>query len=211
MGCSNGDNGRVLNSSVIKILLLAVLVWGGWSRYAERAMHPADGEIAPTDPQQIAIDEPEAIKLGRWTLTPRAHYVIIARVLGHEHYRFDSLADLIPEDLALGWGPMSDNAVLKDIDISQSGRFYFWKEEDVTNIDRDAIAVHSANTHVIPNDSSTARQLSRIRVGQVVQLTGDLVDGTRDDGRWIRSSLTRNDTGAGACEVLLVRNVELVP
>jgi hypothetical protein len=58
---------------------------------------------------------------------------------------------------------------------------------------------------------ATARQLSRIRVGQVVQLTGDLVDGTRDDGRWIKSSLVRNDTGAGACEVLLVRNVELVP
>ena len=202
---------QVLNSSLIKVLLLTALVWSGWSRFANREVHPADGEIAPTDPQQVAIDAPEPIKLGRWTLTPRAHYVIIARVLGHEHYRFDSLADLIPEDLALGWGPMSDNAVLKGIDISQSGRFYFWKEADAPTLDRDAIALHSANTHVIPTDSTTARQLSRIRVGQVVQLTGDLVDGTRDDGRWIKSSLTRNDTGAGACEVLLVRNVELVP
>lgn len=200
----------MLNSSLVKVLLLAALLWGGWSRYAERAVHPADGEIAPAEPRQIAIDAPQTIKLGRWTLTPRAHYVIIARVLGHERYHFDSLAELIPEDLALGWGPMSDNAVLKDIDISQSGRFYFWKDADASAIDRDAIVVHSANTHVIPNDSITARQLARIRVGQVVQLTGDLVDGTRDDGRWIRSSLVRNDTGAGACEVLLVRNVELV-
>jgi hypothetical protein len=201
----------VLNGSFIKILLFAALLWGGWSRYAEREVHPADGEIAPTDPQQIAIAAAETIKLGDWTLTPRAHYVIIARVLGHEHYRFDALADLIPEDLALGWGPMSDNAVLKHIDISQSGRFYFWKEADGPTIDRDDIAIHSANTHVIPNDSTIARQLSRIRVGQIVQLTGDLVDGIRDDGRWIKSSLVRNDTGAGACEVLLVRNVELVP
>ena len=201
----------MLNSSFFKVLLLLALVWGGWSRFAGREVHPPDGEIAPTDPQQIAIDAAEPIKLGHWTLTPRAHYAIIARVLGHEHYRFDALADLIPEDLALGWGPMSDNAVLKHIDISQSGRFYFWKEADGPTIDRDDIAIHSANTHVIPNDSTIARQLSRIRVGQIVQLTGDLVDGTRDDGRWIKSSLVRNDTGAGACEVLLVRNVELVP
>lgn len=201
----------MLNSSLIKGLLVLGLLGGGWNRYAERAVHPADGQIAPTDPQQITIDTPETLQVGRWTLTPRAHYVIIARVLGHERYRFDSLADLIPDDLALGWGPMSDNQVLRDIDISQSGRFYFWKESDTAHVDRDVIAVHSANTHVIPNDSTIARQLSRIRVGQVVQLTGDLVDGTRDDGRWIKSSLVRNDTGAGACEVLLVRNVELVP
>ncbi len=201
----------MLNSSFIKALLVAALVWGGWSRYADRAVDAADGQLAPTDPQQVAIEAPEIIQKGRWTLTPRAHYVIIARVLGREQYRFDPLADLIPEDLALGWGPMSDNSVLKDIEISQSGRFYFWKLPEAAVIDRDAIAVHSANTHVIPDDSIVGKQLARLRVGQVVQLSGDLVDGTREDGRWIKSSLVRNDTGAGACEVLLVRNVELVP
>jgi len=41
-----------------------------------------------------------------------------------------------------------------------------------------------------------------------VHLTGLLVDGLRDDGTWIRTSLTRNDTGAGACEVMLVERVD---
>ena len=29
------------------------------------------------------------------------------------------------------------------------------------------------------------------------------------DGAWLRTSLTRTDTGAGACEVMLVENVEV--
>jgi hypothetical protein len=53
--------------------------------------------------------------------------------------------------------------------------------------------------------------LSKLRVGQVVTLSGELVDGKRDDGRWIKTSLVRNDTGAGACEVLLVHDVMLDP
>ena len=35
------------------------------------------------------------------------------------------------------------------------------------------------------------------------------VDGVRDDGMWIKTSLVRNDTGAGSCEVLLVSDVTL--
>jgi hypothetical protein len=55
-----------------------------------------------------------------------------------------------------------------------------------------------------------ARELSRLRPGQVVALSGELVDGVRDDGRWIKTSLVRDDTGAGACEVLLVNDVALL-
>jgi hypothetical protein len=55
-----------------------------------------------------------------------------------------------------------------------------------------------------------AAKLDRLRRGgQVVRLSGLLVDGVRDDGMAIRTSLTRNDTGAGACEFLLVQRVEV--
>jgi hypothetical protein len=62
---------------------------------------------------------------------------------------------------------------------------------------------------VIPGNSTIARQLSRLRPGQVVTLSGKLVDGVRDDGMWIKTSLVRDDTGPGACEVLLVSDVTL--
>jgi hypothetical protein len=102
---------------------------------------------------------------------------------------------------------MSDSRILRTIDISQSNRFYYWWAPAPAPLPRDAIITHSTNTHVIPRNSLIARQLSRLRPGQVVTLTGELVDGARDDGLWIRTSMVRNDTGAGSCEVLLVEDV----
>ncbi len=169
-------------------------------------MHPPDGILAADDPQQIELGAGTDIHMGRWTLTERASYQVTARVLGNEQYHFDALADLIPEDLALGWGPMSDNRTLRDIDITQSNRFYYWHSTALP-LPRDVIIAHSANTHVIPRNQAIATLLSRIRTGQVVTLSGSLVDARRSDGVSIKTSMTRTDSGAGACEVLLVSDV----
>jgi hypothetical protein len=183
-------------------------LWSGWNQWTSRAVHPRDGVLAAPDPLQTAVGTVTTIRLGRWTMTPRANYDITARVLGRETYGFDSLSDLVPEDLALGWGPMSDNRVLATLDISQGARFYSWRPRSGMPIARDDIIAHSANTHVIPADARIRKQLARLRVGEVIRLTGTLVDAVRDDGAYIHTSMTRTDTGAGACEVLLVETVE---
>jgi hypothetical protein len=194
--------------SALFIGLFMAASWNGWDRWTHRARHPPEGQIAEGEPLQTDIPSGPDVASGRWTLKPRAHYDITARILSTESYRFDRLAALVPEDLALGWGPMSENRVLQTIDISQSGRFYWWRPHPDTPVSPDIIITHSANTHVIPADSNVKRQLERLRVGEVVRLTGTLVDATRDDGAWIHTSLSRSDTGAGACEVLLVESVE---
>src|ERR1700723_212740 len=192
---------------VLAAILLAYVGWGGGTWFWDRPLHPPDGVLAADDPRQTDVVHGEKVQVGRWTLTVRADYLITARVLSRESYHFDRLSDLIPEDLALGWGPMSDNRVLRKIDVSQSNRFYYWRAPADSPISKDSIITHSANTHVIPRNSMIARQLSHLRPGQVVTLSGELVDVVRDDGVWIKTSLVRNDTGAGACEVLLVSDV----
>jgi hypothetical protein len=192
---------------VLKAILLGYIGWGAWNWISDRPLHPPDGVLAADEPQQTDVPSGDKLQVGHWTLTVRAEYRITARVLARERYHFDALADLVPEDLALGWGPMSDNRNLRAIDISQSNRFYYWRASADLAIARDSIIAHSANTHVIPQNALVARQLSRLRPGQVVTLSGELVDGARDDGRWIRTSMVRNDTGAGACEVMLVSDV----
>src|SRR5438552_1973847 len=103
----------------------------GWDRWAHRPRHPPAGQIAEREPLQSEIPaETPSVTRGRWTLKPRARYDITARILSTERYRFDRLAALVPEDLALGWGPMSDSQVLATMDISQSGRFYWWRRHD---------------------------------------------------------------------------------
>ena len=193
------------------LVLLAVSLWHFGEEWQLRPIHPHDGPIAPTEPVQTDIDAataPTAI-LGRWKLTPRAHYDITARILSREDYRFDPLSDLVPEDLALGWGPMSDNRVLAAFKITQGARFYSWRPLKELPIPRQDVIEHSANTHVIPENSGVRSQLERLRVGQVVHLTGLLVDGVRNDGASVRTSLTRSDSGAGACEVMLVERVDV--
>jgi len=193
---------------VLTITLAAMGLWQGFHNWQLRPVHPPDGPIAPDDPQQTNAAETPVTVRGRWQLTPRAHYDITARILGREDYHFDLLSDLIPEDLALGWGPMSDNRVLRAFEITQGARFYSWIPKQALPIPRQAVIEHSANTHVIPADTVVARQLKRLRVGQVVHLRGYLVNGVRDDGAYINTSLTRTDSGPGACEVLLVEQVE---
>jgi hypothetical protein len=192
---------------ILKAIVLTYIAWGAWHWYANRPLHTPDGMLAEGEPQQTNVADGEKVQMGRWTLTVRATYRVTARVLAREPYHFDSLSDLIPEDLALGWGPMSDSRVLKTLEISQGNRFYYWRPTAATTIARDSIISHSANTHVIPQNLSIARQLERLRPGEVVTLSGELVDGTRNDGRWIKTSLVRNDTGPGACEVMLVTEV----
>ena len=190
--------------------LAAAGLWQGLNRWQLRPVHPPDGAIAAADPLQTDIEgTPPITTLGRWRLTPRARYDITARILSREDYHFDLLADLIPEDLALGWGPMSDNRVLRKFEITQGARFYTWKSKQrELPIPRQDVIEHSANTHVIPADAATRRELARLRVGQVVHLTGFLVDGVRDDGVYIHTSMTRSDSGPGSCEVVLVTEAE---
>jgi hypothetical protein len=197
-----------IRSALFMGLLVAGL-WNGWNLWTHRRMHPPAGQIAENDPLQSDVAPAPTITHGHWTLTPRAHYDITARVLSTESYRFDALSALVPEDLALGWGPMSDNRILNTMDISQGGRFYSWRPHADMPLSHETISTHSANTHVIPVDGGIQKQLAGVRVGEVVRLTGTLVDATRDDGAWIHTSLTRSDTGAGACEVLLVESIEI--
>jgi len=187
--------------------LAAALLWQSYNDWQLRPVRPADGAIAPADPQQTEMEGAPVTTLGRWQLTPRARYDITARILSREDYHFDLLSDLIPEDLALGWGPMSDNRVLRAFEITQGARFYYWRTKQDQPISRQAVIEHSANTHVIPADSAVRSQLKRLRVGQVVHLTGLLVDAVRDDGAYIKTSMTRSDTGPGSCEVVLVDQV----
>ena len=61
--------------------------------------------------------------------------------------------------------------------------------------------------HMIPASASVERSLMKLREGDVVVLQGYLVDVDHDSGwRW-RTSMTRTDTGAGACEIVYVESI----
>lgn len=161
--------------------------------------------MASQQPIQISSNSAE-IMLNGYKITPLESFEIEARVLATEHYSLGREADLSPVDLALGWGKMSDEAILKDIKISQSNRFYYWRVEEFP-IPRREIETHSANMHMIPADESIEKTLKAVKSGQVVKLSGDLVQVNANDGWHWKSSLTREDTGNGSCELVYVKAI----
>ena len=192
-------------------LLCALALWLGWLWWHGRPIARAGGVLAANDPVQTHFDAPPSpITLKDATLHPLANFSLTARVLSRDDYRFDAGSELSPTDLVFGWGRMSDSTVLRGIDISQSGRFYYWQTKAFP-IPRREIETHSANMHMIPVDAEVAYQLERVRVGDVVSLDGMLVEADKANGwRW-RSSLTRDDTGDGACELVYVQSLYIQP
>jgi hypothetical protein len=166
------------------------------------------GALAPDEPVQTAIYSSSLPEKNGYRIAPLAAFDIRARVIRSERYRFGREADLAPVDLVLGWGAMSDSAVLQQINFFQGGRFYRWSA-NVLPVPREVIETHSANMHMIPANGAIERQLKSIRAGNMVHLKGLLVEATSPEGwRW-KSSLTRNDTGAGACELILVQSLDV--
>jgi hypothetical protein len=192
----------------IGVALLLVL-WGGTSWWQHRPLHQPPGLIAPDEPEQDNIEDGAKLQHDGVTLTTRARFILTARVLSRADYSWGADAKLIPEDLALGWGRMSDSAVLASIDISQSDRFYYWHVKQFP-IPRREIETHSANMHMIPADAGVLHDLKEVRPGEVVHIEGFLVDATRPDGWHWNTSMTRDDVGAGACELVYVESLGIV-
>lgn len=193
-----------------KTLLFILLVgFGAYRHYQTRpvAVPAQAGILAAEEPRQTPVKSRPELRLENYRIEPLAEFSLQARVLSTEQYRFDREAEVAPVDLTLGWGAMSDSAVLDRIEISQSGRFYFWRTDNFP-IPREEIETHSANMHMIPADTSIARRLKDIRPGQVIRLRGYLVAVSAADGWQWRSSLSRSDTGNGACELIWVESLE---
>jgi hypothetical protein len=192
-----------------KLLLVAVvLVAFGAARWAaQRPLAHSAGTLVSGEPLQTSPADHGSFAFGDFELTPLADFELEARVLSREDYGFGTESHLSPTDLALGWGRMSDSAVIDQLEISQSARFYHYRWRDQPPIPPREIVRSSANMHLIPADPAVARDLDRVRVGQVVSLRGRLVEAHRADGwRW-KSSLTREDSGAGACELVFVDSI----
>ena len=188
----------------ITLILLAVLAWRDWNR---REIVHEPGVLVTELPLQRAMEGSAPILLDGYRLTRRAKFTIRARVLSRENYRWGSESDLSPIDLALGWGAMSEQAVLDRITITQGSRWYFTRYDLPAPISDQAIINNSSNMHMVPANRWVLKKLKEIRHGDVVRLKGFLVDIDSDSGfRW-RTSLSRDDTGNGSCELFYVEDI----
>lgn len=192
--------------NLIILLAVAVLVWQ-WQ--ATRSVSLGPGVKVPEAPQQTSVTNAESYAFNDYQITPLADIAFEAKVLSREDYLLDRESDLSPTDLALGWQQMSDESVLADIDIRQSGRWYRWRVENFP-IPRQQIETQSANMHMVPMDAHIENLLESVQPGQIIRIEGQLIRAQGNDGWHWQSSLTRDDTGANACELVYLTALEIV-
>ncbi len=195
-----------------RILALFLSFWllgfGLYFFWPETVTRHEPGVLVKEEPVQ-RITTAEGWERDGYTITPLAQLEAKALVLHLKEYGSGRESDLSPVDLALGWGPMSDQGVIDKLEISQSGRWYEYKAR-VLPLPQKVIAASSSNMHIIPGDEDVEDVLSALHRGDVISFSGFLVEVKAADGWGWRSSLSRTDEGHGACEVVWVKRMKRV-
>ena len=184
-------------------LLILVLLY---FFYPETVIKYPAGITAPDQPKQTNLVGTKEWKLDDFSFRALAEYSIKARVLSRNNFSVGKESEISPFDLALGWGPMSDQSIIDKIDISQRNRWYRWKA-DVLPIPAREISMNSANVHIIPKDENVEEKFDKVYEGSLIEMKGYLVEITTANGwRW-KSSLKRDDTAGGSCELFWVEEL----
>jgi len=192
-----------------RLLVIVLIFVGLWQYFSTRTVMLGPGVMVEQAPQQTPVPDPQTFRFEDYLITPLANFSLEAKVLSREDYLLDRESDLAPTDLALGWQQMSNEVVLANIDIRQSGRWYHWRVDSFP-ISRQQIETQSANMHLVPGNEHLEAILDKVRPGQIIRLKGQLILAEADDGwRW-QSSLTRDDTGGNACELIYLTALEIV-
>jgi hypothetical protein len=201
------------------LMMTGLVVYGLMDTSSPVSSSASTSPTCPLPPLYRKADEPrqstvspsmKTFSLNGAAVMPVAGFSLQARVLSREDYRFDEGAEFSPIDLALGWGPMAEPGIAQKLNISQSGRFYrySWGNEGPPMSPQDIIT-NSANMHMVPADDAVAKQLERVANNDVIALHGWLIRIEKPNGwRW-QSSLSRNDSGNGACELIYVCALEI--
>ncbi|MDX1618670.1 MAG: hypothetical protein R3224_07775 [Balneolaceae bacterium] len=189
------------------IFFVAILIGVGYYFWQTRPVTHGPGVIAPTGPDQRSAYGAQRIEFKNYDIKPLAEFNIEARVLAKKRYT-DRMSDLSPYDISLGWGPMSDERILDKILVTQSDRYYNLQMANPPIPEHEMIK-HSANIHLATSDEQVINKIRETRIGEVVSITGYLVEIYSENGWTIRSSLRRDDYGDDASEFLWIRDYEI--
>lgn len=189
------------------LIALPVLGWRA-CQWRDVRRFAGEGVVAPEAPVQVN-GEQAPFRHGDVFITPLATFSARVRVLSARDYRREADGDIVPVDLAVAWGPLSESSLALGMRVGQSNRYFSWQVSGDYPLGKTDIVRHAANMHFVPADASTEATLRRVRRGDVVEFSGMLVDITGGELPW-HSSMTRDDDGSYACEVVYVESLRIV-
>jgi len=112
------------------------------------------------------------------------------------------------KDLCVIWGENITNEDYRDVKYSSGDFTCYWSYNRPMNFLKNKIA----NNHLLSNDETIRKKIRETRIGDQVHMKGMLVSySPASNPHWVRNtSLTREDTGNHACEVVFVEEFEVL-
>ncbi|WP_020583299.1 hypothetical protein [Endozoicomonas elysicola] len=202
------------------LFIMFAIVWAvsGWMK---DQLPERPGAVAGlmNDPIQTpARVKPFMTQVGgeRYEITPRYDYEQWGMVVSYHHS--DSWMDRVHEkwadnlnikDLCVIWGAANmDPSIYKNVEFS-SGQWtcYTWIDDPVVYNRFDGVRL--ANNHMLADDPEIAEAILDSNYGDIVHIKGYL---SNYRGRKITrgTSITRTDTGNGACETIYVTDFSII-
>lgn len=176
-------------------------------------------------PLQVQITNPEKIEFKSngyaYQLTPLYNYILKGLIVSK--YTYDvfnayKYGSVFPVDLCIIWGSNMENKahLNRNVNFSQDCRWCNaqWFGDVVFNL------TEMSNNHMVVKDERLKRALRGLSAGDQVAISGKLVNvkatflkkaGVLDaqEFEW-KTSTTREDGGAGACEVIYVEDIRIL-
>jgi hypothetical protein len=141
----------------------------------------------------------------KFTLSPVEEYTISGEVVGKKTYRSGDPGHLIsPTDLAIAWGDLTKPELQGEVNL-----------ETLETVSMDYIKTHSSNNHIIPANEEIKKEISNLKVGDKIALTGRLVNvegknQEQTNNSIVKTSMKRTDSGPGSCEIIFVEKVTAI-
>lgn len=147
------------------------------------------------------------------TVTPVADYTISGVIVSHndpkDWWRFDLVHDdrsLDTRDICLVWGSNLKHDDYRRAHFHSDDWMCNWQYgSDVHYLMDNEIS----NNHLITDSDAIRDIINHLQIGDQITIRGMLANYSEErwDGQFRTTSLTREDTGNGACEIIFVRDI----
>jgi hypothetical protein len=207
--------------AVIAVVVVSVIGW----RYVTRTPAPVESaeQAQPidlaTEPVQVSSANAELHQQPDGTaIVALASYKIYAKVIGVRTWApYDHASSGFPIDLALTWGDVAASDYHKYVDFhfttdysANQWLMYQFRWGVSPPWSQAYFMCHVSNNHVCPASRNLYNAVKSLKEGDQVIIEGYLALSKRADGSPVlNSSLTRDDTDAGACEAFFVNRLQI--
>jgi hypothetical protein len=212
------DTGAVFFLSLKVTVGALALVYLGY-RMSTRL--PKESEILPKvllEPVQSEVNHAPfvtTVKNISYQIIPKADYEITGLVVALHDSEFMDITHAASQDyinthdICVIWGANSRNPFMSKIEFSHGDWTCYFQTKD-NNAWKSFRKDQISNNHILPANYFIEKIISSVRVGDQIEMKGQLVDYKFPWGGVRKTSLVRDDVEDGACEVMYVTQAKIL-